>query len=235
MIFLKELTVGFGSRVLLDRVSCTVLKGELCALMGRNGSGKSTLLRAIAGLNNDYKGEIIIDGYDIRTLPVHKRARLLSFVTTRRERVGTLICRDVVSMGRAPYTNWIGALSSDDRDAVDSALEAVGMADYSGRLIDTLSDGEYQRIMIARALAQDTAVILLDEPTSFLDVAGRREISVLLSDIAEKRGKTVIYSTHEVELARASAKSILLLNPPRLYFLSTAVEDTEQKLKETFG
>ncbi len=235
MIFIKDISIGFDERVLLGNASCTILDGELCALMGRNGSGKSTLLRAIAGLNGDYEGEIVVNGENIRRLPAHKKARLISFVTTRRERIGNLTCRDVVSMGRAPYTNWIGTLSPGDWEEVDSALESVGMTSYGARMIDTLSDGEYQRIMIARALAQDTSVILLDEPTSFLDMVGRREISALLAEIAGKRKKTVIYSTHEVELARKMAKSILLIEPPQLLMLSTGHDECVATLAKTFG
>lgn len=235
MITLKDISVAFGSKVLLDRVSCSLPDGELIALVGRNGSGKSTLLRTIAGLNPHYSGEVLVNGHEIKDLSASKRAMELAFVATRRERVGQLTCRSVVAMGRAPYTNWIGVMTARDKDAIESALEAVGMIGYAERMIDTLSDGEYQRVMIARALAQDTSVILLDEPTSFLDVPGRRNICDLLAEIALERKKTVVYSTHELELACEKANSILLLTPPEIELLAADSAATAQRLEEVFS
>lgn len=125
-------------------------------------------------------------------------------------------------MGRAPYTDWIGRLSDADRRAVEAALAAVGMSDYASRTMDTMSDGECQRVMIARALAQDTPVILLDEPTSFLDLPGRYELAGLLSGIAREGGKTVVYSTHELDIARERCDAIALVDPPLLVMRPSA-------------
>ncbi|WP_286141134.1 ABC transporter ATP-binding protein, partial [Duncaniella freteri] len=180
MIHLKDFSIGFGSRTLLDKVNTSFGKGQLTALIGRNGSGKSTLLRAIAGLNRQYSGDIILDGKDIRTLSPGGLAKSLAFVTTERTRIPNLRCEDVVAIGRAPYTNWIGRMQDIDRHIVSDATRSVGMEGYAGRTMDTMSDGECQRIMIARALAQDTPVMLLDEPTSFLDMPNRYELVSLL-------------------------------------------------------
>ena len=169
--------------------------------MGRNGAGKSTLLRVLAAIDAPKSGEVIVGGKPLHTLSAEDRARVISFVSTQRVRVANLLCRDVVAIGRAPYTNWMGSMQREDIDIVNSALASVGMSDFALRPIDTLSDGECQRIMIARALAQQTPVILLDEPTAFLDIPTRFEICRLLAHLAHTQGKTIIFSTHDIDAA----------------------------------
>ena len=219
MITLKNFTIGYGDRVLLENVNTDFPKGKLTALIGRNGTGKSTLLRAMAGLNNRYKGVISLDGKDIRDLSTPQMARMMSFVTTERTRISNLRCKDVVAIGRAPYTNWIGTMDSHDREIVTRSLEAVGMADYADRTMDKMSDGESQRVMIARALAQDTPVILLDEPTSFLDMPNRYELCTLLGRLAHEHDKCIVFSTHELDIALNLADNIALIDPPHLHNL----------------
>lgn len=219
MIELDELTVGFDGRMLLEQASCIFEHGKLYALTGRNGTGKSTLLRIMAGLNGNYGGKVLVDGNDIKKLSPKALSHQIAYVATRRLTVGAMLCREAVALGRAPYTNWIGTLSQADNKIVERAFDMVGMKGWENRRLDTLSDGEYQRIMLARALAQNTPVILLDEPTSFLDVVARRQIVELLADIASKQDKIVIYSTHEIELAQQMADSVLVVNPPRLIIL----------------
>lgn len=218
---LSGFSARYGSHTILDNVDASFNSGETTALIGRNGTGKSTLLRAIAGLNNRYTGTVLIDGKDIRTLRGPQMARLVAFVTTQRTRVANLRCRDVVALGRAPYTNWIGHMQEADKTIVDNALERVGMTGYADRSMDTMSDGECQRIMIARALAQDTPVMLLDEPTSFLDLPNRYELARLLSGLARDSHKCIIYSTHELDIATAHCDSIALIDNNRLLHLPT--------------
>ena len=170
MIELAGFNIGHGRGKLLNDIDAHFCAGQLTALIGRNGAGKSTLLRAIAGLNRRYGGTIRLAGRDMRTMDSAETARTLAFVGTDRTRVGALRCRDIVAIGRAPYTNWLGHMQEVDRRAVDEAIESVGMTDYADQSTDRMSDGECQRIMIARALAQATPVMLLDEPTSFLDL-----------------------------------------------------------------
>lgn len=219
MIQFDSLTLGYGSRILLEKVSATLSLGQLVALLGRNGSGKSTLLRAIAGLGKMGGGEIRIGGKSLAGLKAERLAQLVSLVTTERIRVPNLRCRDVVALGRAPYTNWIGRLQADDWKKVDEALEVTGMGDFAERSMDGMSDGECQRIMIARALAQDTPVILLDEPTSFLDLPNRYELGILLRNLAHEQNKCVFFSTHELDIALTLCDSIALIDSPRLYHL----------------
>lgn len=221
MIELKELTVGYGQRTLLEKVSTRITSGQLVALLGRNGTGKSTLLRAIMGLEKPQTGEIRLQGKNITSLKPEKLARNISFVTTDKVRIANLRCEDVVALGRAPYTNWIGQLQPEDKTRVDEAMRLVGMSDYAEKTMDQMSDGECQRIMIARALAQDTPVILLDEPTAFLDLPNRYELCLLLKKLAKEEGKCILFSTHDLDIALSLCDSILLIDNPQLYGLST--------------
>lgn len=221
MIELRDFSIGYGQRRLLEDVSVTIPSRNLTALIGRNGTGKSTLLRAVAGLNRNYSGHIDTDGKDIRSVAPDEMARMMALVTTERVRVSGLKCEDVVAIGRAPYTNWMGRLQEQDREIVAESLKAVGMEAYARRTMDRMSDGECQRVMIARALAQDTPVMLLDEPTSFLDLPNRYELCTLLAKLAHEQGKCILFSTHELDIALALSDSIALIDPPRLHCLPT--------------
>lgn len=234
MIQLKDFSIGYGSRELLEHVAASFGKGELTALIGRNGSGKSTLLRAIAGLNKHYSGEILIEGKDIHTLSPTEMAKSLAFVNTERTRIPNLRCEDVVAIGRAPYTNWIGSMQEADKEIVAEAIRAVGMERYARRTMDTMSDGECQRIMIARALAQDTPAILLDEPTSFLDIPNRYELVSLLRTLAHDKGKCVLFSTHELDVAMRLCDSIALIDNGELHHLPVGDETLRGHIRRLF-
>ena len=222
MITLRDFTIGFGDRTLVANANATFGRGTLTALLGRNGSGKSTMLRAIAGLNSHFSGEILLDGEPQSSLSPARLARTLAFVTTGRTRIAAMRSRDVVAMGRAPYTNWLGRLSEADNQAIERALDDVGMAAYASRTLDSMSDGECQRIMIARALAQDTPIMLLDEPTSFLDLPNRYELCRLLASLAHERGKCILFSTHELDIARDTADTLAVIDPPMLHAAPTS-------------
>ena len=222
MIRLEHISLGYGSQTLLDNASATLEAGTLVALIGRNGSGKSTLLRAVAGLERCRAGRIQLGGRDAGAIPPGELARTVAFVTTERVRIANLRCRDAVALGRAPYTNWIGRMQEADEAIVMQSLREVGMEAYADRTLDRMSDGECQRVMIARALAQETPVILLDEPTSFLDVPNRYGICTLLRRLAREQGKCILFSTHELDLALTLCDSVVLLDPPRLHHLPAA-------------
>lgn len=219
MIELRNFSIGYGPRHILDNAGATFGSGQLTALIGRNGSGKSTLLRAIAGLNRHYTGDILIDNRNLRSLRPQELARSLAFVTTERTRIPNLSCEDVVAIGRAPYTNWIGRMQPDDREIVGRSLRSVGMEEYARRTMDTMSDGECQRVMIARALAQSTPAILLDEPTSFLDMPNRYELVSLLRRLVREEGKCIVFSTHELDVALQMCDSIALIDNGVLHHL----------------
>ena len=152
---------------------------------------------------------------------VAERARTLAFVTTERTRIANLKCEDAVAIGRAPYTNWIGRMQKADTEIVMRSLASVGMEDYAERTMDRMSDGECQRIMIARALAQSTPIILLDEPTSFLDMPNRYELCSLLARLAHNEGKCILFSTHELDIALSLSDRIALIDTPGLHCMPT--------------
>ena len=222
MIQLKDLTLGYGRRILLDNVSARIPEGQLVALFGRNGTGKSTLLRAMMGLEKPQSGEIILQEKNVASLKPERLARNISFVTTDKVRIANLRCEDVVALGRAPYTNWLGQLQGEDLKRVDNAMRLVGMSGYADKTMDKMSDGECQRIMIARALAQDTPVILLDEPTAFLDLPNRYELCLLLKRLAQEENKCIVFSTHDLDIALSICDFIMLIDNHHLYALPTS-------------
>lgn len=221
MIRLENLTLAYGSRTLIGPVTAEVPAGALTALVGRNGTGKSTLLRAITGLGEISGGRILIGGRPAANLTPAEAATTVSLVTTDKVRIANLRCRDVVALGRAPYTNWIGRMQQADAQIVERSLQLVGMKEYADKTMDRMSDGECQRIMIARALAQQTPVMLLDEPTAFLDMPNRYELCTLLRRLAHDEGKCIMFSTHELDIAIALCDAIALIAPPELHLLPT--------------
>lgn len=219
MIRLENLSVGYGERILLQGVSAEFAAGSITALVGRNGTGKSTLMRAITGLGEYLDGEVYLDGRPLSAIPAPEMAQTIAFVNTERIRIQNLHCRDVVALGRAPYTNWIGKMQPEDEEIVMRSLSLVGMESYAFRTMDKMSDGECQRVMIARALAQQTPVILLDEPTSFLDMPNRYELCSLLTELAHSEGKCILFSTHELDIAISLCDTIALIDTPSLHHL----------------
>lgn len=233
MIQLEHLTIGYSGKTLVNDASATFANGTLTALIGRNGSGKSTLLRAIAGLGRANSGKTIIDGAESFKTAAD-RAKALAFVNTQRVRIANMRCRDVVGLGRAPHTDWIGHLTSRDKAIVDESLAKVDMTRYADRTLDTMSDGECQRIMIARALAQDTPNILLDEPTSFLDLPNRYQLMALLHDLAHKYEKCIILSTHELDIALRATDRIALIHNNELRMLPSGCTESAGCVAEAF-
>lgn len=233
MIRLENISLAYDGRTIIRESSAQLGRGELCALIGRNGTGKSTLLRAIIGLLKTSAGRIVIDGEDVTMLADDAKARLISFVSTERVRVANLLCEDVVATGRAPYTNWIGRIQEQDRKIVAEALRTVGMESFAGRSIDTLSDGECQRIMIARALAQQTPIILLDEPTAFLDIPARFELCRLLRRLAQEQQKCILFSTHDIDAALPACDSALIIEEGEIS--KVAIEQAKSVIDSLFG
>ena len=222
MIRLSNITLSFGNRTLIADASAHFREGEMVALLGRNGTGKSTMLRAVVGLGGVQGGDIYIAGDNLQSLSVAERAERIAFVNTERVDVDGLTVRELVSIGRSPYTNWMGQLTGKDRAIVERSIDLVGISAFADRRVDTLSDGECQRAMIARAVAQDTPIIILDEPTSFLDLPNRYELCLLLQRLAHEEGKCVLFSTHELDIALSLADSIALVDTPRLVHCPTS-------------
>lgn len=217
-IELHGLTLGYGERILVRDADMGFGWGEFTALIGRNGTGKSTLLRTIAGLAQPMCGEIVVDGKRLSGMPPREIASKISFVSTEEVRITNLKVADVVGLGRAPYTNWLGTLAESDRATVRRSLDLVGMGGFLHKAMDTLSDGERQRVMIARALAQDTPIILLDEPTAYLDLPNRYEICMLLRRLAHEEGKSIIFSTHDLGIALELCDTIAMIEGGRFFY-----------------
>ena len=214
MIKFENLAVGYKHKVLVQDICAEIPEGTLVALIGRNGTGKSTLLKAFTSRDTILSGDIMINGEGVRAMKANELSRKVSFVGTEKVRIANLKCSDLVALGRAPYTGWIGNLDDQDKKMVKEALEAVGMTEYAERTMDKMSDGECEKIMIARALAQDTPVMILDEPTAFLDVPGRYQTINLLHRLAQEQKKTVIFSTHDLEIAMRTSDMTILIDPP---------------------
>lgn len=212
MLELRGLAVGYRRRTVLSGLDAAARRGGLTLLVGPNGAGKSTLLRTLAGLQPARGGEVLLDDEDLLTLPATERARRLAVVLTARVEVGLLTGREVVALGRHPHTGATGALREVDVRAVAEAIAAVGATRLAERAVGELSDGERQRIMIARALAQEPGLLLLDEPSAFLDVSARVGLVALLGRLARERGMCVVMSTHDLELGLRVADHVWLLD-----------------------
>lgn len=221
MIKLENITLAFGSRTLIAGGTAHFECGTMTALLGRNGTGKSTLLRAMASLGTLQGGAIEIGGKSLRDMSNADLARQLAFVNTERVSVEAMTAYDLVAVGRSPYTDWSGRLKSEDHAMVERALSIAGVEHLATRYVETLSDGECQRVMIARALAQDTPAILLDEPTSYLDMPNRYELCTLLGRLAHDEGKCVLFSTHELDIALTLSDNIALVDTPQLLYMPT--------------
>ena len=221
MIQLSNISLAFGERTLIEGASTHFECGEMVALLGRNGTGKSTLLRAIAKLGEVAKGDIIIDGKAISDIDIRTFARLVAFVNTERVDIDSLSAYDLVAIGRSPYTDWMGRLRADDERVIERSMQIAGVENMARRMVATLSDGECQRVMIARALAQQTPIILLDEPTSFLDMPNRYDLCRLLANLAHEENKCIIFSTHELDIAQSLCDTIALIDSPTLHHLPT--------------
>jgi iron complex transport system ATP-binding protein len=205
--------VGYRRHAVLSDISATLHAGELACLIGPNGIGKSTLLRTLARAQPRLTGEIEIRGRPITDLSQRELATELAIVLTDRVAVGQLHGYDLVALGRSPYTGWFGRLDDTDRRVIEEALETARAAHLADRPVSELSDGERQRLMIARALAQEPSVLLLDEPTAFLDMAARLELIKLLLSLTHEHGLAVLMSTHDIEHMLRHADSVWMITP----------------------
>lgn len=196
----------------LGGLDLRVEAGEFVCLVGPNGTGKSTLLRTLAGLQRPLRGQVWLGGRELAQLGRLDVARRVSVVLTTREDLGLLSAYQVVSLGRFPHTGWVGRLQQRDRDIVGWAIRAVGVRELAERPVAELSDGERQRVLIARALAQEPGVMLLDEATAFLDVSARVEITSLLRRLSREQGVGIVLTTHDLELALQTARTVWLLD-----------------------
>jgi len=211
----ERLVAGYRTRrsrvPVVGPVTLSLRPNALTCLLGPNGSGKSTLLRTLAGMQLPLSGRVCLAGSDVHRLLPRERARCLSVVLTDRVAAGLLTAYDLVAFGRHPFTDWSGRLDPTDHAAVQQAIRAVGAEPLAGRLVSELSDGERQKVMVARALAQDPSVMVLDEITAFLDLPRRVETMQLLGRLAHDHGRAVLLSTHDLDLALRHADVLWVL------------------------
>lgn len=212
-ITLSHLSVGYkvGHAVVSD-INLTLQSGKLASLIGENGVGKSTLLKTLTGFLPKLEGSLLLDGKDIGEFSQRALARQTSIVLTQKPDVQNLTIEEIVGLGRSPYTGFFGKLHANDQQIVDESITAVGIEKLKNRMIQTLSDGERQKVMIAKALAQQTPIIFLDEPTAFLDFSSKVETFQLLQRMAHEMGKLVLLSTHDLELAVRFSDTLLQVN-----------------------
>ena len=217
-IDIQNLTVGYSSkkytRVVAENINSSIFGGELTCLLGANGIGKSTLLRTISSFQPKLSGLVYICGKELSEYSEKELSKLVSVVLTERFDIKNMSVRELIGLGRSPYTGFWGRLSEDDEKIVGDAIRLVRIETLSDRHVHTLSDGERQKVMIAKALAQETPIILLDEPTAFLDFPSKVEIMQLLHRLSRDTNKTIFLSTHDLELALQIADKIWLMDKP---------------------
>lgn len=221
ILYFNNLEIGFASskssNVLLPALNGVAREGELIAVIGRNGIGKSTLLRTIAGLQPLLGGELAVKGKKIAEYSRIKLSRNIGYISTEIIKVSNMRVFDLVSLGRFPHTSWLGRIKESDVTIINDAILKAGMADFSYRPLTELSDGERQRAMIAMVMAQDASIMVMDEPTAFLDVSSRFEVMHLMHELTIERNKTIVFSTHDLGTAISRADKIWLLKDTGIY------------------
>ena len=230
-----SLTIGYRNYIVQKNLNLSAQAGGLIGLMGTNGSGKSTLLRTLGGLQKPLKGNIAIQGQNLSKLSHYQRSLLFAFVLTDAIDHNTMTVFDLVSLGRFPYTNWAGALSTKDREIINTSIEQVNLVDKRDAYLNEISDGERQRAIIAKALTQDTSLVLLDEPTAHLDLPNKVEIMLLLRKLSLNTHKTFILSTHELDLIMQTADTIWLIHANGIVVDTPKDLMQSGKLQEIFG
>ncbi len=223
VINLSQLSVGYSlSHPVISDINLELRSGQLACLIGENGIGKSTLLKTLTGFLPKLKGSLLLGNRDIESFSQRELARQVSIVLTQKPDVQNLTIEEIIGLGRSPYTGFFGRLRAEDRKVVDDAIATMGIEKLRGRMIQNLSDGERQKVMIAKALAQETSIILLDEPTAFLDFPSKAETFQSLQRMAHERDKLILLSTHDLELAVRFADSLLEVKKGTLQAVSAS-------------
>ena len=215
-IQLHQLSIGYKDKshhkIVAENICCNLFDGELTCLLGTNGVGHSTLLRTRSGFQPKLNGKILLEGKELEKYTTRELSAVISVVLTEKCDIRNMTVRELVGMGRSPYTGFWGKLSTQDKTIIDNAIRSVNICDLASRMLHTLSDGERQKAMIAKALAQETPVIYLDEPTAFLDFPSKVEMMQLLHHLTRETRKTIFLSTHDLELALQIADKIWLMD-----------------------
>ena len=205
----QQLTVGYDGVPLIRDIQIDIEKGEIVTLIGPNGSGKSTILKSITRQLKTLAGTVVIGGTELKRISYKELSTKMAVVLTERMKPELMTCRDIVATGRYPYTGRLGLLSEEDERMVEEAMRAVHALDLSNRDFNAISDGQRQRVLLARAICQDPEIIILDEPTSFLDIRHKLQLLSILRTMAKQRGITVVMSLHEIDLAQKISDKVV--------------------------
>lgn len=207
----RDLSAGYGSKIVLSDISFDLAEGQIISLIGPNGSGKSTLLKTLMGDLPPLKGSVFLDDRDLSALSRSEVAKIMAVMMTGNIRPEWMTCREMAASGRYPYTGLLGKLGKKDSEAVDEAMELTGTSDLASLYITEISDGQRQRVLLAKAICQEPRILILDEPTTFLDIRYKLEFLDLLRVLAEKRRVTILMSLHELELVRLVSDRVICL------------------------
>ena len=230
----RDLVVGHGGCALFPPLDLVVRAGELVCLLGRNGAGKTTLLKTLAGVLPPLAGAVTLNGEKVESLSGRERARRAALLLTDTGLPPFLLGRELVQLGRTPHASWLAGADAADDAAVQAALEALHCVHLSDRRVGRLSDGERQRLCLARVLAQDAPVLLLDEPLAHLDLPAKAELLALLREWTRREGRAVIAAVHEIDLAMGFADSCLMLAPGMPPFIGPPEEAAGEPLRRVF-
>lgn len=230
VIVCENLTTGYRKKnadvIVNNVINLSIEKGKFIALVGENGIGKSTLIKTITGILKPIKGNVFIENQNISSIDIHQLAKYISIVLTEKLPPSNLTVYELVAIGRQPYTNWLGKLTRQDKQKINEAIALTQIAPFLNKKFYELSDGQLQTVLIARALAQDTAIIILDEPTTHLDLPHKVSLLKLLKKLASETNKCILYSTHDIDLAiQLTDEMVVLLN-------DTCIKDSPCKLIE---
>ncbi len=216
----QELSIGYQGKNLVEVVAKNIhiqfQEGELIAVIGVNGSGKSTLIKSLSKIIQPIKGEVFIENININELNEKQLSNLISLVLTKQPISKQLKVHELIALGRHPYTNWIGMLTQEDKRMIQKAIQQVGISELKNKSCDELSDGQFQKVLIARALAQDTPLIILDEPTTHLDMYHKAQVLHLLKSIAASTKKCIVFASHEINLALKMCHQIVLVHEGKI-------------------
>lgn len=224
VISAQELTVGYDKKSVISDININALRGQIICLLGPNGAGKSTILRTLAGLLAPVSGAVFIKDIDIDRAKKKDIAKKLSLVLTEQPLLSLTTAYELVSMGRTPFTDFLGRLTNEDSKIIMEAMETTGTIHLKDRYFSQLSDGEKQRVMIARALVQEPELIILDEPTSHLDIKHKIEVIRILQKLSNKKNITCILSLHDIDLALKGCQTVMLINEGRVIAHGTPEE-----------
>ena len=239
MLKTKNLSVGYlknnKEQVVVSDINIDINENKLIALIGKNGSGKSTFIKTLIGISNKLNGDIYISEKNINDFSQKELSSKISYVSSQIIEQNNLTVENLISLGRLPYTNWFGFLKTDDKDKISEIIKKLNISHLKNKQFSQLSDGEKQKVLIARALVQDTKIIILDEPSSHLDLAGKYELTNLLKTISHNENKIIIFSSHDINTAFHNADCVWMIHDSKLIIDSPKNYKTKSEFRDLFN